>query len=636
MPTTRPHESLDQDRVIVLPEATALTARTSQRSTTRQPAGGDVPADPPSRRSGGAGDAAAGSDGTGQRARGWLGFDRSKPRKYITVVPRERTRINVVPRVASLAAPTEPPTLPVSLLVPSQRVPDLSPHLGGPRVLLCTEGTYPYVGGGVSTWCDILCKQMPDVDFTLFTVTGNPDVRAEYELPVNARKMIHVPLWGMQEPAEYPLSGLTCTDFLRRKRTTNERIVAARFVPYLRILMRAAGDEGIDVGTAGEALTEMWRYFQDFDWNKTWKAQATWDAFVQEVLRPYEDGRVEALRSERPTMADLTTSLRWTYNFLMPLVAPLPEVDLVHSTIASFAALPGVVAKIERGTPFLLTEHGVYARERYIAVSGADFPFYAKRYLLQLTALIARVCYRYADVVAPVANFNKRWELRYGARQDQIQTVYNGIDPQIFLPGPKPAELRDVPVAVAAARVFPLKDIETMIRSADVARRQLPDVRFLVYGSLDADRPYVDKCRALIEELDLTSTFIFGGFHSSPAQVYNAGDISVLSSISEGFPYTVLESMSCARPVAATDVGGVSEALAGYGLVVPPRDGAALGEAAVELLRDSERRLELGRRAREQVLARYRTTHSVDSYRTLYDQLVTGDYLIGRAESVAV
>jgi hypothetical protein len=71
----------------------------------------------------------------------------------------------------------------------------------------------------------------------------------------------------------------------------------------------------------------------------------------------------------------------------------------VHSTIASFAALPGVVAKIERGTPFLLTEHGVYARERYIAVSGADFPFYAKRYLLQLTALISRVCYRYADVV---------------------------------------------------------------------------------------------------------------------------------------------------------------------------------------------------------------------------------------------
>jgi glycosyltransferase involved in cell wall biosynthesis len=193
-----------------------------------------------------------------------------------------------------------------------------------------------------------------------------------------------------------------------------------------------------------------------------------------------------------------------------------------------------------------------------------------------------------------------------------------------------------VPVAVAAARVFPLKDIETMIRSADVARRQLPDVRFLVYGSLDADRPYVDKCRALIEELDLTSTFIFGGFHSSPAQVYNAGDISVCPPSPRASRTRCSSRCPCARPVAATDVGGVSEALAGYGLVVPPRDGAALGEAAVELLRDSERRLELGRRAREQVSRRYRTTHSVDSYRTLYDQLVTGEHLLGRPPSLAV
>ena len=626
MTIIRPDACLREDRVIVLPDTAPATAATTGRAAradvvvalqVQQPAG-------PKHSTVGIAGATLWRD--------WL----HTGRKYIALAPGRHERIPLAPPPSGEAASTDPLTLPVSLLVPSQPVRALSSTVRWPRVLLCTEGTYPFAGGGVSTWCDILCRQMPDVDFTLFTVTGNPDVRAEYELPANAEKIIHIPLWGMQEPAEYPLSGLTYANFLRRKRTTTERLVASRFVPHLRVLMRAAADEGVDVGTAGQALTEMWRYFQEYDWNKTWKAQATWDAFVQEVLRPYEDGRVEALRSERPSMADLTTSLRWTYNFLMPLVAPLPEVDLVHATIASFAALPGVVAKIERGTPFLLTEHGVYVRERYLAVSGTDFPFYAKRYLLQLTALMSRVCYRYADVVAPVANFNKRWELRYGARQDQIQTVYNGIDPQIFVPGPKPAELRDVPVAVAAARVFPLKDIETMIRSADVARRQLPDVRFLVYGSLDADRPYVDRCRALIEKLDLADTFIFGGFHSSPAQVYNAGDISVLSSISEGFPYTVLESMSCARPVAATDVGGVSEALAGYGLVVPPRDGAALGEAAVELLRDSEMRLELGRLAREQVLARYRTTHSVDSYRTLYDQLVTGEYLMGRPRSLAV
>ncbi len=489
-------------------------------------------------------------------------------------------------------------------------------------VLLCTEGTYPYVGGGVSTWCDILCRQMPQIDFTLFAVTGNPEVELKYDLPPNARRIVHVPLWGMQEPAEYPLAALPFSEFLRRKRRSGERRVSESFVPHLVTLLRSMQTDDNDVDAAGESLAALWRYFQEYDWNRTWKARATWDTFREEALRPYREGRVPASASELPSVADLTTALRWTYNFLMPLVAPIPDVDIVHSTIASFAAIPGIVARIERGTPFLLTEHGVYIRERYIAISAErQFSFYSKRYLLQLTALVSRLCYRYADVVAPVANFNQRWEIRYGADPDRIQTVYNGIDPQVFVPGAKPPELERVPVAVAAARIFPLKDIETMIRAADVARRSLPDVRFVVYGSLDADKPYVARCRALIEELGIGGAFEFAGFHSAPAQVYNIGDISVLSSISEGFPYTVLESMSCARPVVATDVGGVREALEGFGLVVPPRDFEALGDAAVQLLRDTEMRLELGRRAREQVLARYRTSHSVNSYQSLYERL---------------
>jgi glycosyltransferase involved in cell wall biosynthesis len=489
------------------------------------------------------------------------------------------------------------------------------------RVLFCTEGTYPYVGGGVSTWCDILCRELDDVEFVIFTVTGNPEVELKYTLPDNARQIIHVPLWGMQEPAELPLSELPFRDFLGRKRRTTERAVREGFVPALRTLLRAMEDEERPIEAAGDAVHRMWRWFQEHDWNRTWKAQATWDAFVEESLEPYRSASERYLPGEGPTVEDLTTALRWSYNFLMPLVAPIPDVDLVHTTIAGFAGLPGVVAKIERGTPFVVTEHGVFVRERYIAVSAAAFTFYAKRFLMRLASVVARLNYHYADVVSPVANFNQRWEVRFGTEQHRIQTIYNGIDPELFVPGPKPDELQGRPVAVAAARVFPLKDVETMIRSAAVARRDLPDVVFRVYGSLDADKPYVDRCRALIEELDLGQTFEFGGFHSSPAQVYNIGDISVLSSISEGFPYTVLESMSCARPVAATDVGGVREALEGFGLVVPPRDPESLGEAVTTLLRDHDLRLDLGRRAREQVLSHYRTSHSVGAYRLLYRQL---------------
>src|SRR5262249_46362215 len=95
-----------------------------------------------------------------------------------------------------------------------------------------------------------------------------------------------------------------------------------------------------------------------------------------------------------------------------------------------------------------------------------------------------------------------------------------------------------------------------------------------------------------------------------------------LSSISEAFPYTVLEAMSCARPVVATDVGGVREALDGFGLVVAPRDHEALGKAVVTLLRDDLLRAQMGRQAREAVLARFRISDSVDGYRGLYERVL--------------
>jgi glycosyltransferase involved in cell wall biosynthesis len=200
--------------------------------------------------------------------------------------------------------------------------------------------------------------------------------------------------------------------------------------------------------------------------------------------------------------------------------------------------------------------------------------------------------------------------------------IYNGVDPGVFVPKPKPPSTTGRPTAVAAARVFPLKDIETMIRSAAVARELVPDIQFLLYGSLDADVPYVARCRALAEELRLGDAFQFRGFHSKPSELYTEGDVCVLSSISEAFPYTVLEAMACARPVVGTDVGGVKESLKGFGIVVPPRDPEAFGRAVVSLIADDESRREIGRRAREEVLAKFRVSRSVNAYAEVYAELV--------------
>ena len=71
------------------------------------------------------------------------------------------------------------------------------------HVLLTTEGTYPFSGGGVSTWCDTLIRNTPEVRYTLLPLMMNPHVELRYPPPPNVRRMLRVPLWGIEEPSEF-------------------------------------------------------------------------------------------------------------------------------------------------------------------------------------------------------------------------------------------------------------------------------------------------------------------------------------------------------------------------------------------------------------------------------------------------
>jgi glycosyltransferase involved in cell wall biosynthesis len=484
-----------------------------------------------------------------------------------------------------------------------------------PHVLLLTEGTYPFVDGGVSTWCNQIVRGLLDVRFTVLAVTGDVTARQLYDLPPNA-DVRQVPLWGVEHPSEWGLEAGGALDLARRRRAVRG-VVADEFAALLDGLLGDLAAPEADPLGAGRRLAALHRCFLEHDFTAALQCRPAWDVFcAHAATAPWA-------AAARPK--DLIVCLRWLRALLMPLALPIPEADLSHATLAGLAALPGVVARVERGTPLLVTEHGIYLRERYLAVSTTRLPITQRRFLLALAELCGAVTYAYADVLAPVCAWNTRWERRLGAGDEMLIPITNGVDVEAFTPRDKPRTSpgHGRPTVVAAARIFPLKDIETMIRAAAVTRQRIPDVLFLVYGSLTADPEYVARCRALIEELDLTDTFVFAGLAPEPTEIFNQGDIGVLSSVSEAFPYTVLEALACARPVAATDVGGVSEMLEGWGSLVPPRDAEALGRACAELLADPQRRALLGRRGRERVLARFRSTMVVDRYAELYAQLGT-------------
>jgi glycosyltransferase involved in cell wall biosynthesis len=236
--------------------------------------------------------------------------------------------------------------------------------------------------------------------------------------------------------------------------------------------------------------------------------------------------------------------------------------------------------------------------------------------------LLCTTSYRTADLITPGNRFNHRWETRFGADPDKIETVYNGVDPGDFpAAGKEPA----VPTIAWAGRVDPIKDLETLIRAFALVREELPEAQLRIFGGTPAtSRAYRTRCEALAGELGLIGSAHFEGRVENIRDAYAAGHVVVLSSISEGFPYTLIEAMTSGRATVSTDVGGVSEAVGDSGLIVPPREPAAMARACLRLLRDDLLRHRLGAQARERALALFTVDKAVDSFDAIYRDLAGG------------
>ncbi|HEX7150921.1 MAG TPA: GT4 family glycosyltransferase PelF [Thermoanaerobaculia bacterium] len=483
-------------------------------------------------------------------------------------------------------------------------------------VLMTTEGTYPYGAGGVSTWCDALLRNTPDVRYTLLPIMMNPHIEARFEPPSNVRSIINVPLWGIEEPSEFAL-GTTFAELYERKRATSEEEVEAEFLPPFREFLELVNG-GHDPASFGRVLVQLEDYFVRRDYSLTMKSRPVWRAFV-ETMQAYARRTAaslppEAREHQLPSIFDLTECLRWLYRFLIVLTVRVPEVSVTHTTAAAFCGLPCITAKVRRGTPMIVTEHGVYLREQNLFLSRFKRLFFCKQFLLNLITAVVRANYFHADVVAPVCHYNTRWELAQGTPQHKIRVIYNGVDPEVFSPGPKRSGPAHV---IATARIDPLKDIETFLRVAARVRETHAEVRFTIFGNV-ADEAYYEKCLTLRRELGLEHIVTMGVPADDVVKAYHDADLVLLTSISEAFPYSVIEAMACERAVVASDVGGVGEAVEECGLLVRPRDVEGFATAVRQLLDDASLRARLGRRARARVLEEFRQDNSIAAYLNLY------------------
>ncbi len=490
------------------------------------------------------------------------------------------------------------------------------------RIALLCEGTYPHTQGGVSVWCDQLIAGLPEHQFQVYAISGQRLNLPDWTLPPNVGRLVSVPLWALPGEARRG-AGSAVMGPAAQSRAQRQAALDDTYDQLLYALFAGGDDPELLLG----ALRKLFDWAQCGDLTRGLTTRRNAAELYRVWQRHAQDQAAQAAQPRsgevllQPCLADALQASTWLEHFLRPLSCPPPQADVCHAASNGLSPLLAFTSKWTYGTPFVLTEHGVYLRERYLELRFSGHSPAFKSFLLRFYSLLTRAAYRMADLITPGSHYNERWQLAQGADPGRIHPVYNGVNPAFFPPSSaEPVQ----PTISWVGRIDPLKDLETLIRAFGVVKSALPGARLRMFGSVPrGNERYASDCQALIGQLGLSAEATFEGHISDVVDAYHAGHMVALTSISEGFPYTLIEAMASGRATVATDVGGVTEALGETGLVVAPRDVSAFAQASLSLLGNAGLRASLGQAARQRVLSQFTLESFLQVYRQLYPRLLT-------------
>lgn len=278
-----------------------------------------------------------------------------------------------------------------------------------------------------------------------------------------------------------------------------------------------------------------------------------------------------------------------------------------HSAVASAV---GRVAAWVSGCPVIVyTVHGFYSHENMPAVPRWSF------------TVIEWFLGRITDAFMFVSDEDHRMAIRTGIVRPTSQsiTIFNGVNLDIFCPKETCEERvrlfrrqlgidSATPVVGIVGRIVREKGFCEFLKMARcVAQKR--EARFLVVGdTLPSDRDqYGEVFKKEVAKAGLASHFLFAGQTDQVPDYLRVMDVFVLPSYREGFPMSIVEAMGSGLPVVATDIRGCREAVVHgkTGLIVPPKDGAALAKAVERLLANPEEATNMGRAGRKRAAALY-------------------------------
>jgi len=293
----------------------------------------------------------------------------------------------------------------------------------------------------------------------------------------------------------------------------------------------------------------------------------------------------------------------------VPKLVKEQSIDLIHSHAAH---MPDILLQLRQlKLPVVTTVHTTIAGQRQGAkesgMSFKDLEFSEKATYVSypLLSLAERIFFSAKNrYYVTVSNWMKEQLLirMPHLKESCIRVIPNSVDSGFF----KPAKCGEKRIVLFTGRFTAAKGLRYVIEAAPAVLNKFPDTSFVFVGPGDAS-PYM----AMREKLQLPeSKLIFVGYLKDRADLldlYQRCTVYVAPTLYENLPTRVLEAMACAKPVVASSVCGIPEAVTSgvNGMLVPPKSSEALAEAISYLLDDTDLRAEIGSRARSTVINRF-------------------------------
>ncbi|MBS2970035.1 GT4 family glycosyltransferase PelF [Metabacillus sp. KIGAM252] len=459
------------------------------------------------------------------------------------------------------------------------------------RVGMIAEGSYPYVSGGVSSWIHTLITGMEDIEFSLFTIT--PEKKKESELKYTLTKNT-VHHQNIELITDLPVNRV------KSNLTKEELSLLFRWFTFQTLDPQAL----LILGNR-EKMGSVDEFFES-------------ESFYTLVQECYE---FEELYG---SFLDYMWMWKSMYTPIMHLLQQdYSKVDVIHTASTGYGGLIGTYISIVQNIPFIITEHGIYSREREEEILQSSWiPVIYKKRWIQLFHHLSKIAYEQAEDIITLFEKNRGYQLELGASPEKTAIVPNGIDinTALTLQGKKP-----VFHIGAIVRIVPIKDIKTMIYAANTLRRWGYDFHWSILGSDEELPEYAQECKDLVVSLELEQWVTFTGKVNVQDYLLSF-DVCVLTSLSEGQPLAILEGMAAARPWVATDVGSCRELIEGReedpygacGFVIPPIQPEELADRLRWFINHPELLGRMGQNGLNRVKNDYLLSDVITFYRNLY------------------